>query len=100
MLDFTLKTEKAGVIFVEDTNCVMAELLIACDDDFLLNGAFIAIRVSSLLKTTFTTVHPLFLRNSLFDNLKELKPIEPPLRGMPRERDSLVDECLGDLAAG
>ena len=84
----TLKTEKAGVIFVENTNCTMSEILLACDDDFLLNAAFIAIRVSSLLKTTFTTVHPLFLRNSLFDNLAELKPTEPPLRGMPRERDT------------
>jgi hypothetical protein len=52
-------------------------------DDFLLNIAFLMIRITDLLNSTITTVHPVFNKNSFYDDLSDLFPTEPTMRGLP-----------------
>ena len=60
------------VVFWNSFRFQVAESLFTADDDFLLNTAFLMIRISDLVGTTFTSVHPLFLKNSFYDDLTEI----------------------------
>jgi hypothetical protein len=48
------------VVFYKNFRAKLAESVFTADDDFLLNTAFLMIRISDVLGTTFTSVHPLF----------------------------------------
>jgi len=71
-------------VFINSFRAKIAESVCTCDDDFLLNLAFLMIRISDLKGTTFTSVHPLFLKSSFYDDLREILPTEPPMRGLPK----------------
>jgi hypothetical protein len=72
------------VVFYNNFRAKIAESVFTADDDFLLNTAFLMIRISDLVGTTFTSVHPVFLKNSFYDDLTEILPTEPPMRGLPK----------------
>jgi hypothetical protein len=75
--------EKPKVLFVNNFSCTLAETTLTMADDFLLNVAFMMIRISGLLNSTFTTIHPVFLKQSFYDDLSDIIPTEPTMRGVP-----------------
>jgi hypothetical protein len=75
--------EKPKVLFVNNFSCTLAETTVTMADDFMLNVAFLMIRIMKLLNSTITTIHPVFLKASFYDDLSDIYPTEPTMRGLP-----------------